>query len=270
MVLSLAKGIISCDEFEFIFEFSENGKDVDIAYPESWAYEVKNEDDETLEMYMLNQNNTNFFDEAYEYALASLSAKGKVPVGDIDNFHSVINAYLCGKFSSIKLKLDIYDENDNIIKHTSLFAPREVDVGYIRSDENEFIDTGMIAFHRIGKFLKKAKWQSTFDEHDNKHILWFGLEGESPIDCWSITGERIMEERVIPFWFPDSGTIDWNEVCPDWNCAVETWMFVECGLPEPDGMKQVIEDCPIKLNSEDTLEMLRSKFEAYFEEKRSS
>ena len=270
MALSLSKGIISCDEFEFNFEFSETSKYVDIAHPEEWAYEVKNEDNETLEMYMLNQDDTNFFDEAYEYALASLSAKGKVPKGDIDNFHSVINAYLCGKFSSIKLKLEIYDENDNLIKQTSLFAPRKVDACYIRSDENEFIDIGMIAFNRIGKFLKEAKWQYTFDEYDSKHILWFGLEGESPIDCWSITGERIMEDRVIPFWFPDSGMIDWNEVCPDWNCAVETWMFVECGETEPEGMKKAIEDCPIKLDSEDTPEVLRNKFEAYFEEKRSS
>ena len=264
--MAFVRGTVSCDEFEF--EFYEEGKDIDINNPEQWGYKVRNADNYTLEKYMLNKETTNFFDEAYVFAKGHLTAMGLIPVGDIENFHNIINAYLCGKFSQLKLRLIIFDDNNEIMKKDSISAPMDVNADHIRLDENELIDIGIIAIQRIGKFLVEAKWHSDYDKVTSKQIIWFGLDGEPPIDCWSITKERIRAGQVLPFWFPSSGMIDWHTVCPDWNEAVETWLFAECGEAEPDGMYQAIESCPIELISDDTSEMLERKFVTYFEGKR--
>lgn len=255
--------------FHFYFRLNDDISNINADDPESWVYNVENSDGETLAAYMLNGPETDLLDEAYDYAGKHLTATGMIPDGDIYDFYDVINQYLNKKFSSKKLKMVLYDDDEHIVKEVDIPAPQNLDINDIRGCDDPIldIDIGRNAIHRITAFLSEAKWQESKCGIDKKPILWFGLNGEPPIACWSITQERISENMIIPFWFPQFGIVDWYSLCHDWNDNVNTWVFAECGEREPENeMKHAIASCPIELAADDTPESLLKKFEAYFED----
>ncbi len=113
-------------------------------------------------------------------------------------------------------------------------------------------------------------------------VIWFGLENESPIECWSLsldpkqfeklnlyeypcsTAPRPVE-RWQSFWFCTFWCFDWNALFENRGCAYSTWMFAECGMAEPaDELNRVRQACPITLDDADTGEALTEKINEFF------
>ena len=113
-------------------------------------------------------------------------------------------------------------------------------------------------------------------------IVYFGLTGAAPIECWTIDLHRIMFEysnssnfptfeQLKKFWFIPDGNFDYatlfcndsQEVLDYWH----TWMFAEFGLNEPEEeMEYVRESCPIKLDDNDIAEIFYEKVINFLQE----
>lgn len=97
-----------------------------------------------------------------------------------------------------------------------------------------------------------VNWKS--NGHLLKPIVWFGIEDEEPIECWSIQEEYQDKDFTIKkFWYGGDPTLNWNIL---WNSyAAQIWAFWECGLDEPYTEFEAVHDaCPIALSREMTNE----------------
>jgi hypothetical protein len=114
-------------------------------------------------------------------------------------------------------------------------------------------------------------------------IIWFGMKGDDPIDCWSITlspkmfeklsqyenpyaSERRLIERWKSFWFCSFWAFDWDSLFDNNGEYYIIWMFAECGMDEPeDELDRVRKSCPIELDVADTSEVLTKKINSLFQ-----
>ena len=135
--------------------------------------------------------------------------------------------------------------------------------------EQESIDSGEVMLKSLTKFLSQGVWQYGFHSLDDngasEPILWFGLPGEAPIDCWSLSKATTFfdseNESWKWFWFCDFWTFAWDILMVDGDIYT-TWMFTECGMDEPP-IDPVRQSCPIELNENDTNEELLAKVEQF-------
>lgn len=107
-------------------------------------------------------------------------------------------------------------------------------------------------------------------------VIWFGLNGEPPMDCWciDISDERFSAmpyaepynvERWKSFWFNHFWTFDWNVLFNHEGEGVITWMFAECGMEEPEEEFDAVKKCcPIKLCEDDSKAILSKKISDFF------
>ncbi|WP_295882870.1 hypothetical protein [uncultured Thiohalocapsa sp.] len=113
-------------------------------------------------------------------------------------------------------------------------------------------------------------------------MIWFGLQDEQPIECWTLdrstaqfeqsavydhpqAKETRLVERWKQFWFCRFWALDWNALFGNGGDTYIFWMFFECGMEEPvDEFLAVRKSCPIALREEDSSEALIRKIETFF------
>jgi hypothetical protein len=178
--------------------------------------------------------------------------------------------------------------------------------------EQSIIDTGAVIIRSLEQFLKSGVWHCGLRRQDGTVVLdpsrwpsrngedecppdgwapiiWFGLEGEEPIECWSLTLDgRMFEKELLygteysketcyverwkRFWFPTFWALDWNTLFDYENgfgraYTYTTWMFAECGMDEPEELFELVRAaCPIELDSADTKIVLERKIWSLLEE----
>lgn len=143
--------------------------------------------------------------------------------------------------------------------------------------EQSYIDTGELILRMLSDFIKQGKWQYGYCTADGKMahditeccepILWFGMENEEPIRCWSLSKNTTLSnsenEEWKWFWFCDFWTYAWDVLFAGDEEYFTTWMFAECGMDEPP-IEPILQSCPIELNEEDSNEILLDKIEQLF------
>lgn len=164
--------------------------------------------------------------------------------------------------------------------------------------EQENIDTGSVMLNSLGKFIEQGAWQYGLKRVDGKTIcdinlwpepvyeenrviwkdttgeylpiVWFGLLGEEPIDCWSICEDVLDDEDAWQsFWYYDYGEYDWEALLDGQTDSYVHWMFFECGMDEPS-IEPVRQTCPIDLSKEDSNEEILRKVEQFVLKTRSA
>lgn len=116
------------------------------------------------------------------------------------------------------------------------------------------------------------------DDHELVPIIWFGMKGQAPIDCWTLCDSPqikncksylgaedtiIHQENWKHFWFCEFWTMDWNVLWDNDEAAI-IWAFSECGMDEPtEDFYKVRKDCPIELLQEDSTEVMLNKISAF-------
>lgn len=184
---------------------------------------------------------------------------------------------------------------------------------YIRYFENReecemaYVDGAQLALDMMANFLNQGKWHFGLIDADGcilsdpnmwpqypkqndgtiiwkegnkeyKPIIWFGLEGEKPIECWTLYerdnitntkvylgafDKEINQEDWKHFWFCEFWLMDWNVL---WNHddMATTWAFCEKCMDEPEeGFTKVKEACPIELRQDDSTETMLQKVKNY-------
>lgn len=166
----------------------------------------------------------------------------------------------------------------------------DIDVGfYVLSMLRKFLIRGCWHYglmNRDGVVLEdKSKWPKPkidpdgvrwiVNEEELNAVIWFGLDGETPIEYWSID-KRDKRFARMPYcegcdvefwkscWFNHFWTFDWN-VLTDNNEGLIIWMFAECGMDEPVvEFEQVKTACPITLDENDSRTILSRKIDDFF------
>lgn len=112
------------------------------------------------------------------------------------------------------------------------------------------------------------------DDKELCPIIWFGIEGQSPIECWSLyerenirniktySGKydtKIEQECWKHFWFCKFWTMDWSVLWNNDETAI-IWAFSEWGMDEPEEeFGKVRNDCPIDLLQVDSTDDMLDK-----------
>ena len=93
---------------------------------------------------------------------------------------------------------------------------------------------------------------------DKSHpILWFGLDGDEPIDKWSIIIGKEHGFEWIDQWYLLEYLVD------DCNDCFATWYLAECGNWLPD-MEEILAECPIAIDDGDDVDSINEKMLSYF------
>jgi len=211
------------------------------------------------------------------------------------------------KFGKI-LYFKVVDESNNIV------SCKQIETYKIMEDrmyeEQGTVDTGQVILIMFNNFLKKGKWQYGLKREDGtilshisqfpkpikydkgyiwqdsigilEPIIWFGMDNENPIDCWTIdrsskrfeivseyedreTKEKYKVERWKDFWFMYLPSLDWNTLFDNKGDDYIIWMFIECGMDEPTKeFIDVRDSCLITLDENDKSENVIRKMEKFF------
>lgn len=123
-------------------------------------------------------------------------------------------------------------------------------------------------------------WQDSNGRLDP--IIWFGLKGEEPIECWTLNkspkrselqevynnpyaSKTNLIENWHRFWFNASWDLNWNALFNNDDKAYIIWMFAECGMEEPTEQFNMVRDsCPIELCKNDTAQTIAQKIDQFF------
>lgn len=172
----------------------------------------------------------------------------------------------------------------------------------IMDDAYGYIITGSVILIMVRNFLLNGNWHAAIREpsgaliqknlkRENYErgipIIWFGLEGELPLTCWTISEDTWLgETRPIYtkvgegpsqienwkiFWHELFGTLDWTQLLNGKGDVYTTWMFAECGMDEPyKEFEKVKNSCPIDLINIDNFVELTAQLKLYFEQTLSS
>ena len=151
------------------------------------------------------------------------------------------------------------------------------------------IHDGKLALRLIEEFLENSIWQSGLksktgqvwvippDQGVNKNnlnqiaeskfepVIWLGLPGNNPIQCWSI--ERVdFEELKNRFAFLGGrNTLNWTTIFGPSADVITTWLFYECGFDEPEvAFEKLSNSCPINLEFDFNTEQFHDLFDSYF------
>lgn len=227
-----------------------------------------------------------------------------VPYKKLDEVYSIIDS----KYRNCKIEVFTIDDSGSKKKccdyslaeiYTYIFKQRE-------ECEQGTIDGAQLALDMIRIFLQEGHWHygllsddGTILENvddwpsypmqtdgrilwikDGKEftpILWFGIDGQQPIECWTLYDRgnirdikvylchngSVKQENWKHFWFCDFWSMDWNVIWNNDESAI-TWAFCECGMDEPeDEFQNVRNDCPIELANDDSTDEMLNKVCAY-------
>lgn len=225
-----------------------------------------------------------------------------------------INAVVCDFLNNVckqKVLLRLYSKSGNLVKETELSKREkkklfdEILKLFEQREEAEdgYINNGYLCINQFTKFISEGIWQygllspeqsiitditswpQPIKNKDGsiiwknecgilKPIIWFGIKGEEPIECWTLSEDpkmfEIMDyeepynvERWKSMWFNQFRQYDWNILFDNQGEGELIWMFAECGMEEPpiDGVR---EKCPIKLDKNDSKEIIKAKILDFF------
>ena len=228
-----------------------------------------------------------------------------------DEMYSNAKKMIKDKYGSIKINC-ISLRNDQIFKSKkemlSFYLLRLLDLRY--SSYMLAVDTGEMILHLLKNFLKRGHWfyqmrlveeskigmflndkgneeslkKYLKESHATKLIntptIWFGLEGEPSIDCWTLTTDSKLFKRVDVcyregkmehveawklFWFNSFWILDWNTILNNKGESLTTWMFAEYDVVEPvKEFEHVRNSCPIMLNENISSETLLENLSRFF------
>lgn len=118
-----------------------------------------------------------------------------------------------------------------------------------------------------------VKWSDASGSY--KAVVWFGLEGEAPIECWKLY-ERVgvvhmqyeVDHRNVEpddwkyFWYGNDGFPPYEMI---WDKAyMYDYWVVEVGIDMPyDEFEKVRNSCPIQLSQDDSTEEMVRKVAVY-------
>ena len=149
------------------------------------------------------------------------------------------------------------------------------------------VDETDLKLHKLKCFLNKGKWHFGLRSQDGKiltnhcewlkpedkdnlaswrlggseliPIVWFGLDDDPPIDCWTL-----FREGWNDFWFNEYSDAFIYDCCfknGDW---ISEYWIAECGMDVPyEEFKKVRNNCPILLNSDDSDDELINKIVSF-------
>lgn len=278
-----------------------------IVYCKSDEYDFM-ENVDSLDDDCIKETLSELFSDEINDALGSLKAK---PCGFFPNLcelsdylYNAAHEYISGRMTEIAVYIQESDESGRVVNKQRIDLAKIL--GQIIEDrrdcEQSFIDEGQAVLFCLEEFLAQGVWQFGLQKNGEfvntnpltwpkpivdsdsiiwqdgtcklSPIIWFGLRGDKPIDCWVISKKpRMFEvldydrpynvERWKSFWFNHFWTFDWNILFDGKGDSHITWMFAECGMDEPpiDG---ALTSCPILLAEDDTIDTLSKKIDDFF------
>lgn len=208
-----------------------------------------------------------------------------------------------------KIFAKVIDDNGVALSNKSIDIFSEI-IEDRASREQGIVDSGQMFIEMLRNFLKEGIWQYGLQRDDGtilkdisqwpRHaaggadliwedsngvlqpIIWFGLEFENPIECWTLDKSpkrfELLEvyenpyacntqsvERWHLFWFSTFWHLDWNALFDNNGNTHIVWMFAECGMEEPvEEFNIVRESCPIDLAEDDTVRSIVRKIDQLF------
>lgn len=187
-------------------------------------------------------------------------------------------------------KVDLLPIVNKIVEEREMGYSSNIDIGYcVISMLKKFLVEGRWHYglrRSDGAILESpSKWPAPQIENTSigwrlggdslEPVIWFGLDGEAPIDCWTLDKndrqfvlmpyiEGCNVEFWKSFWFNNFWTFDWN-VLLNKDDVLITWMFAECGMDEPvKEFEMVKKQCPIQLIENDSAAVLCKKIDDLF------
>jgi len=222
--------------------------------------------------------------------------------------YSYAKAYLDRHYGG-KFFVKVVDDDGTVVSDEELDLWGKV-IAYRRDYEQSHVDVGAAIIVMLENFLRGGVWQFGLRRKDGtiltdpsqwpelsssadrviwqdrsgplEPMIWFGLQDEPPIECWTLDRSTAQSQRSLyypspyatearpverwhNFWFCSFWTLDWNGLFGDQGNPYITWMFAECGMDEPvDEFHAVRSSCPIELDEQDTSEELFRKIEDLF------
>jgi hypothetical protein len=179
--------------------------------------------------------------------------------------------------------------------------------------EQSCIDAGEVIIRKLKNFLNAGIWQFGLRKEDGSvlsdarqwpepitdgcsaswtrpkekmsPIIWFGMQDNAPLECWSLTLDAKMFEQIDydadstknkpierwkSFWFCPFWSFDWDELFDHCGDTYIFWMFFESDMDEPcEELEKIRKSCPIKLASTDSRDELTRKITSFFTRKYS-
>jgi hypothetical protein len=133
--------------------------------------------------------------------------------------------------------------------------------GYIESSLLQFLEASKWHFGYRCENGYYAEIQSAADYESiiekNHPIMWFGLDGEAPIEKWAIEPGKEHGFIWVDQWYLLEYLID------DCTDCFATWYLAECCYDLPD-MEEILKRCPIEVSESDTTESMSKKFQNHF------
>lgn len=227
-----------------------------------------------------------------------------VPYERLDEVYGMIN----DKYGSCTIQVFEVEEN-GIKKHLCDFSLSTI-LTQIFSRRQEYeqgtVDGAELALDMMRNFLVEGRWHYGLIADDGSvlenceewpacmvqndgsanwvkdgkclhPIIWFGLDGQLPIECWTLydrpnirntkvywgCDEKIDQEDWKHFWFSEFWAMDWN-VLWEYDESAITWAFAECGMDEPeDEFDKVRSSCLIELAQSDSTDEMLAKVQNY-------
>lgn len=126
------------------------------------------------------------------------------------------------------------------------------------NDPDEF-RVGRAMIKGMEQYVASASWNTAY-RTDNKPIMWFGKENETPEEGWILNIEKnpATGKDWKSFWLCNDSWDDWQNRVPDANNVFLTWMTAECGDSLPS-LEEVLKKCPIDVEEQDDYSTLTKK-----------
>lgn len=134
---------------------------------------------------------------------------------------------------------DVLTNVRNIMKEALLDAYE----GEMES-ENREIDTAQLMIKSLNRFMSEGKWHTDCDK-EAKKTIWFGLDGQPPIDIWTlinknkVTAHLDFWNNVSDYWF--------LEYFEEFNDGYLNYWVQECGITTEKLPNDLLNDCPIDI-----------------------
>ena len=132
---------------------------------------------------------------------------------------------------------------------------------YIESSLLKFVEAGSwhLGFNNPAEKCIEvnslADYTAVLDK--SQPILWFGMDGDEPIDKWSIVAGK---EHGFG-WYDHWDLLEY--LVDDCNDCFATWYVAECGNWLPD-MEEILAACPIIIDDDDDADSISKKILSYF------
>lgn len=274
--------LVTCSTDEFVIDFKEFIESLDLFYltPSEDASEFARYFDEACEQlkeFLLDEKIDVFYDQlgdlypdgvangniSYYEAYEQFVGKTKT---NIQKAHANSQIQLIAKGVDGVIKgsysLNIASLLIEILENNTEYGEFDATISsYVESSLRKFVAASswhLGYYHQSGKYIEVkslADYNAVIDK--SCPALWFGMEGDKPIDKWSIIVGKEHCFEDIDQWYLLEYLVD------DCNDCFATWYLAECGNWLPD-MEAILAECPILITAEDTIESMNIKFAGHF------